>query len=96
MVYDPCLMALERMLQLIFVVYCTTVGTILLLLPWSAGWDHLLVHLPYSTSKVLETSWLRGALSGFGLVHLVWGAHDLQHLLAALLPDLEDRGFEER
>lgn len=83
-------MALERMLQFVFVVYCTTVGTILLLLPWSVGFDHLIAQLPYSTLRVLEAPWSRGALSGFGLVHLVWGAHDLQELLAAILPQPDD------
>ena len=37
--------------------------------------------LPISELRVLSVPVLRGALSGFGLVHLVWGIHDLSAFL---------------
>jgi len=72
-------MALEHFLRFVFVLYCTAVGVVLLLAPWTPGWDHMVAHLP--GLRLLGTPLLRGALSGFGLVHLVWGIHDLQELL---------------
>ena len=30
---------------------------------------------------ILVTPTVRGGVTGFGLVHLIWGAHDLGHLL---------------
>ena len=31
--------------------------------------------------------WVRGAITGFGLVHMVWGAHDLISLLIRRSPE---------
>ncbi|MEM1202894.1 MAG: hypothetical protein AAGN66_06650 [Acidobacteriota bacterium] len=76
-------MDLERLFRFVFVLYCTTVGVVLLLMPWSPGWDQMLAHLPFSGVRLLELPLARGAVSGFGLVHLVWGAYDL-HLMLRL------------
>jgi hypothetical protein len=70
--------------RLLFILYCVEAGVFLLLTPWSPRWEQSLIQLP-ATGLVL---WLlhpavRGAISGFGLVHLVWGAHDLDLWLAA-------------
>ena len=80
-------MDIERIVRFVFVLYCATVGTILVLIPWSPGWAQMLSHLP-SGFEPLRWPVSRGALSGFGLVHLVWCAHDLQLLLRAA----SDRG----
>ena len=74
-------MGFEQLLRFIFVVYCATVGVILILAPWTPGWPHLVARLPFSGFDFLSLSWWRGGLTGFGLVHLVWGLHDLNHLL---------------
>ena len=78
-------MALERLYLFIFVVYCTTVGTVLVAMPWSPAWDQMLLHLPLETGQFLRSFWTRGLLTGFGMVHLVWSVHDLNR---ALTPDL--------
>ncbi|MCP4663377.1 MAG: hypothetical protein GY856_48915 [bacterium] len=72
-------MAIEHFLRFVFVLYCTAVGVVLLLAPWTPGWDQMLAHLP--GLRLLGAPLLRSALSGFGLVHLVWGFHDLHDLL---------------
>lgn len=74
-------MDLERVSQYVFILYCTTVGVALLFLPWSPGWDRLVLHLPFSYLRWLAAPAARGAISGFGLVHLVWGAYELRDFL---------------
>lgn len=63
--------------------YCVEAGALLTLLPWTASWSQALLRLPHSDGLALASHpVLRGLVSGFGLVHLVWGAHDLEALLA--------------
>ncbi len=81
-------MALERLYLFTFVIYCTTVGTVLVMMPWSPAWDQLLLHLPFDDIRLLQSPWLRGLLTGFGLVHLIWSVHDLNLVLnPSLLAD---------
>ena len=68
------------MVQFVFVLYCATVGAVLVLIPWSPAWDRMLSLLP-AGFEILRLSWFRGGLTGFGLVHLVWCLHDLQLFL---------------
>ena len=74
-------MVFDQLFRFTFVLYCTTVGVVLLLAPWTPGWDRMVTYLPYTGSHVLGIPLMRGALSGFGLVHLVWGVHDLSAFL---------------
>ncbi len=69
-------MDMERVVRYVFILYCATVGTVLVVVPWSPGWNQMLSHLSPSF-ELLGTPLLRGALSGFGLVHLVWCLHDV-------------------
>ncbi|MEL7060080.1 MAG: hypothetical protein AAGN46_08650 [Acidobacteriota bacterium] len=71
----------DRLLQLVFIVYCAAVGTMLILIPWSPGWDLMVARLHHPSFSVLGGPWVRGGLSGFGVVHLVWCGHDVDHLL---------------
>ncbi len=54
------------------------------MLPWSPFWDRQLMALPIAQLQLAALRpWFRGLVSGFGLLHLVWGAHDLDALLTA-------------
>jgi hypothetical protein len=65
-----------------FVLYCVEAGLFLTLAPWRSAWPHLLMAFPVvSLRNLLLDPVARGAISGFGLVHLVWGFHDLRELL---------------
>jgi hypothetical protein len=65
-----------------FVLYCVEAGLFLTLAPWRAAWPHLLMSFPVVAMRNLMLEPIvRGAISGFGLVHLVWGFHDLRELL---------------
>ncbi len=76
-------MRLRVAARLFFILYCIEAGTLLLLAPWSAGWERMVMELPVAGLRDLCLQpWLRAGLSGFGLVHLIWGAHDLELMLA--------------
>lgn len=68
--------------RVLFIIYCLEVGIFLTLAPWSRSWERVWFELPAPQlyQLVLHTAF-RGSVSGFGLVHLVWGLHDLTQIL---------------
>jgi hypothetical protein len=75
-------MRLERFSRILFILYCVEAGTILLLAPWGAIWDRFVVQVPSADLRgMLLHPLFRSLISAFGLVHLIWGAHDLDLLL---------------
>jgi hypothetical protein len=72
----------SSLFRILFILYCIEAGTFLVLAPWSPVWDRLMIQLP---GEILRAFGLypvaRAAVTGFGLIHLVWGAHDLDDLL---------------
>lgn len=75
-------MRLESAFRVLFFVYCLEAGLFLTVLPWSASWNQL----AWSVPTALLHGWLtagalRGAISGFGLCHLLWALHDLDAYL---------------
>jgi len=74
-------MAVDLIFRFAFLFYCTTVGVIFVWLPWTSGWSVIVSHVPLLGSGLLESPLLRGSLSGFGLIHLIWVANDLEDLL---------------
>lgn len=71
-------MRLAPIHRFLFILYCVEVGTFLLLAPWSALWDRQVVQIPWMELRGMALHpLLRSTLTGFGLIHLVWAAHDL-------------------
>ncbi len=69
------------LIRLLFVSYCLEAGMFLLMVPWSPAWDRTVVQLPVPLlAATLHTALARAALAGFGMVHLIWGVHDLDAL----------------
>ena len=69
---------MRRLLHVLFILYCAEAGFFLVVVPWTASWEHLSGPLAtLGASAWVAEPMVRGAVSGFGLVHLVWGAHDL-------------------
>jgi hypothetical protein len=68
----------------LFVIYCIEAGALLILTPWREEWIRFAAAVPFDGLQplVLLHPVLRGAVTGFGLVHLVWGIHDLEDLLS--------------
>jgi hypothetical protein len=76
-------MRLSSLLRVSFILYCIEAGIFLLFVPWSPVWDQTMIQIPLQELRsVCLHPVLRGAMSGFGLVHLVWGVHDLDALLS--------------
>ena len=55
----------------LYVGYLVNVGLLFILLPWSRAWGLLLTVFPPVTAIYLDQPWLRGALSAFGVLHLL-------------------------
>lgn len=51
--------------------YLVYAGLAMLLVPWSDAWPELIVRLPPSVGVVLDAPAMRGAISGFGALHLL-------------------------
>lgn len=69
--------------RVVFILYCLEAGVFLLLAPWSPAWDRAWLQLEIPRLYFLfRHPAVRGAVTGFGLVHLVWSAHDLDRLLS--------------
>ncbi len=79
-------MRIQGLLRAFFIIYCIEAGFFLLFSPWSPGWDRSALLLPAATLRALFLDPVfRGAVSGFGLVHLVWSTHDLTDSLVRRL-----------
>ena len=64
-------------LIVLYLGYLVNTGLALILLPWSRAWGMLLSRFPPETSTLLDTPWFRGALSAFGILHLLLVAWEL-------------------
>jgi hypothetical protein len=78
-------MRIHALLKVFFIVYCMEAGFFLLAGPWSPGWDRIALAFQGPMRSLLLHPLLRGAVSGFGLVHLVWSMHDLTESIARRL-----------
>jgi hypothetical protein len=68
--------------RLLFVAYFLEVGLLLVLVPWSAFWErnYFAASLPF-LQDVLENNFVRGAVSGLGVVNLLMGFDELATVL---------------
>lgn len=74
-------MRFDAFFRILFILYCLEAGLFLLAAPWSPFWEKVVLPVPPGFLQVLLLHpMLRGAVTGFGLVHLVWGLHDLTSL----------------
>jgi len=62
---------------MLYVAYLVQVGLAMLLLPWSPLWGSLVAQLPPEAAGLLDLPAVRGAISGFGAVHLFLLATEL-------------------
>jgi len=70
--------------RLLFVAYFLEVGLLLVLVPWSGFWDRNYFAVTFPTLReVLHNNYLRGAVSGLGIVNLLLGFEELASVLWA-------------
>ncbi len=70
----------NKVLFVIYVLYCLEVGIFLLVYPWMRLWDQNFL-LQYSSylRVVLLNDFVRGAVSGLGIANLILGAWEVAH-----------------
>jgi hypothetical protein len=70
--------------RLLFVAYFLEVGLLLVLVPWSGFWDrnYFVDSFPV-LQDILRNNYLRGAVSGLGIVNLLMGFDELASVLWA-------------
>jgi hypothetical protein len=62
----------QRIQTVVFIVFCLEMGLVLVLFPWSQLWDrNYFFSLAPQWAVVFSSSYLRGAVSGVGLIN-VW------------------------
>ena len=68
--------------QVIYLLFCLEVGLVLLLLPWTLLWDNnYFFSLQPQHSEFWLSNYLRGAVSGVGLVNLWMGLRELRRIV---------------
>ena len=70
--------------RLLLVVYFIEVGLLLVLVPWSPFWErnYFLTALP-ALHEIVRNNYVRGAVSGLGVVNLLMGFNELATVLLA-------------
>jgi hypothetical protein len=70
--------------RLLLVAYFIEVGLLLVLVPWSPFWErnYFLTALP-ALQEIVRNNYVRGAVSGLGVVNLLMGFNELASVLLA-------------
>ena len=70
--------------RLLLVAYFIEVGLLLVLVPWSPFWErnYFLMELP-ALDQIVRNNYVRGAVSGLGVVNLLMGFNELASVLVA-------------
>ena len=68
---------MNRLLAVAFILFCFEIGLFLVFVPWSNLWEHnaLLLYLP--VRALLMNNFVRGAVSGLGVVDVFLGLGEL-------------------
>jgi hypothetical protein len=70
--------------RLLFVAYFLEVGLLLVLVPWSGFWERNYFATTFPVLlDVLKNNYVRGAVSGLGIVNLLMGFEELASVLWA-------------
>lgn len=69
---------MNRLLAVAFILFCFEIGLFLVFVPWSALWENnvLLTYWP-SLRGFLLNNFVRGAVSGLGVIDVVLGLFEL-------------------
>jgi hypothetical protein len=70
--------------RLLLVAYFIEVGLLLVLVPWSPFWErnYFLTAFP-ALHEIIRNNYVRGAVSGLGVVNLLMGFNELASVLLA-------------
>jgi hypothetical protein len=69
---------MNRLLAAAFILFCFEIGLFLLFAPWSALWEHnALLGYSFTLQHLLLNNFVRGAVSGLGVIDLGLGLSEL-------------------
>jgi hypothetical protein len=69
---------MNRLLAVAFILFCFEIGLFLVFVPWSQLWEHnVLLAYSFHLRGLLLNNFVRGAVSGLGLVDLALGLSEL-------------------
>jgi hypothetical protein len=69
---------MNRLLAVAFILFCFEIGLFLVFVPWSQLWEHnVLLAYSFHLRGFLLNNFLRGAVSGLGVVDLALGFSEL-------------------
>lgn len=69
---------------LLFVLYCIEAGLFFLIVPWTRFWAvHPLLHSTDMVAALAGSGYVRGLISGFGLMHLILGIREVFRIASA-------------
>jgi hypothetical protein len=75
------------MMRLVYTVFFLEAGFVLIVVPWLAFWDrNYFAELVPAVQAVITNNFVRGAVSGLGVINLMVGLGDLVSLLAGRAP----------
>ena len=79
-IYNPPPMSLP----LFFAIYCVEAGLFFTVVPWTMIWTlNPILHSSIAIGTVADNPFVRGFVSGVGLLHLIVGVRDLFLILRA-------------
>lgn len=71
-------------LPLFFAVYCIEAGVFFIIVPWTRIWTfHPLLHRSIEMAAWADNPFVRGFISGVGVVHLLIGVRELVAIVRA-------------
>ncbi|HEX8253711.1 MAG TPA: hypothetical protein VF846_11210 [Thermoanaerobaculia bacterium] len=69
---------------LFFALYCVEAGLFFTIVPWTMIWTlNPLLHSSVAVGTIADNPFLRGFVSGLGLLHLIIGIRDLTRIIRA-------------
>ncbi|HVT43175.1 MAG TPA: hypothetical protein VMT00_02180 [Thermoanaerobaculia bacterium] len=70
--------------RVLFIIYCLEAGIFFVMIPWTRFWAlNPILHTAPILNLLVDNGFFRGFVSGFGVIHIVIGAHELARVLAA-------------
>lgn len=72
------------MMRLVFIVFFLEAGFVLVVVPWLAFWDrNYFAQIVPALHPLMTNNFVRGAISGLGVINIVVGLGELLSLLAS-------------
>ena len=69
---------MNRLIAVAFILFCFEIGLFLVFVPWSQLWEHnALLGYSFALHQLLLNNFVRGAVSGLGVVDLLLGFSEL-------------------